>query len=70
VADSSTFEGVFSPAAVAALADDVAHFMLRDADGLLRAALDTDDETVVAWARETHERYRETATPLDPDVLD
>ena len=101
VEGAGTFEGVFSPDALDALAadpalrerlrelvesdraevrvhdgpvplavtvtDDVVHLLLRDEDGLLRAAVDTDDETVLAWANETHERYWRDATPLDPD---
>lgn len=100
----ATFEGVFSPEALDALAadpalrdrlrdllgseraavrihdgpvplavtvtDDVVHLLLRDDDGLLRAAVDTDDEAVLAWATETHERYWRDADPLDPETLD
>ncbi|ESP89670.1 helix-turn-helix transcriptional regulator [Candidatus Halobonum tyrrellensis] len=50
--------------------DDVVHLLLRDADGLLRAAVDTDDEAVLAWANETHERYWRDADPLDPETLE
>lgn len=67
-ADLRLYEGAI-PLAVT-LADDVVHLMLRDDHGLLRAALDTDDEAVVAWARETHENYWAEATPLDPDTLE
>ena len=100
---SQTFEGVFSPSAVEAIAhdstlrqqlqeliesetaeirhydgeiplavtitDDVVHLLLRDEDGLLRAALDTDDETVLSWAREKHEQYWQDSSPLAPESL-
>lgn len=104
VEGEATFEGVFSPDALDALAsdsalrdrlrellasdaaevrihdgpiplavtvtDDVVHLLLRDDEGLLRAAVDTDDEAVLSWARETHERYWRDAAPLDPETLD
>lgn len=103
VEGSQTFEGVFSPDALEAIAydstlrrrleqlldsesaeirlhegsipiavtvtDDVVHLLLRDEEGLLRAALDTDDDAVLSWARETHGRYWRDATPLDADDL-
>ncbi|MFC7198643.1 helix-turn-helix transcriptional regulator [Halospeciosus flavus] len=47
--------------------DGRTHFLLRDAEGIVRASLDTDDETVRAWAAETHQRYWEDAEPLDVD---
>ncbi|SFR57260.1 Predicted transcriptional regulator, contains HTH domain [Halogeometricum rufum] len=99
-----TFEGVFSPDALDAIAhdstlrqrlealldseaaeirlhegpiplavtitDDVVHLLLRDDEGLLRAALDTDDDAVLSWAREAHERYWRAASPLDVDDLE
>lgn len=98
-----TFEGVFSPSAVDAIAhdstlrqqlreliaadaaeirlhdepiplaatitDESVHLLLRDEDGLLHAALDTDNETVLLWARETHEQYWRNASPLDLEAL-
>ena len=104
VAGEGTFEGVFSPEALDALArdsslrdrlreliasdraeirihdepvplavtitDGVVHLLLRDEEGLLRAAVDTDDEAVLAWASETHDRYWREASPLDPGTLD
>ena len=97
------FEGVFSPAALDAVArddrlrdrlrelvdadraeirihdgpvplavtitDDVVHLLLRDDGGLLRAAVDSDDEAVLAWAETAHERYWRNAEPLDPAAL-
>lgn len=46
--------------------DDRVHLLLRDAEGIVRASLDTPDETVRAWAERTHERYWTDATPLTP----
>lgn len=103
LAGEQTFEGVLSPAAVDALAHDVAlreqlqdliateaaelrlysgsiplavtitdqvtHLLLRDGDGLLRAAVDTDNESVYEWAREQHEKYWTASTPLDVEML-
>ncbi len=100
---SQSFEGVFSPDAVDALADDAdlrrrlrevvasgraeirihdepvpvavtitdrfVHLLLRDDGGLLRAAVDTDDEAVRSWADETHRAYWRDATPLDTAAL-
>jgi predicted transcriptional regulator len=98
-----TFKGVFSPAAVDAIAHDstlrqqlqelmaseaaeirlhneeiplavtitgnVVHLLLRDGDGLLRAALDTENETVLSWARERHKQYWQNSSPIDVDSL-
>lgn len=103
VNDIQTFEGVFSPAAVDAIAhdstlrqrlqqliasesaeirlhdeeiplavtitDETVHLLLRDEEGLLRAALDTDNETVLSWARERHEQYWRDSSPLAPESL-
>ncbi|WP_224335988.1 helix-turn-helix transcriptional regulator [Haloprofundus halobius] len=46
-------------------ADDVVHLFLRDGDGLLQASVDTDDDTVLAWAHDVHDRYWNDARPLD-----
>lgn len=51
------------------ITDDVAHLFLRDENGLLRAAIDSDDPEVLAWAEERHERYWREASPLDADEL-
>ncbi|WP_101296759.1 helix-turn-helix transcriptional regulator [Halegenticoccus soli] len=51
------------------ITDDLVNFLLRDEDGLLQAALDTDDQTVLSWARATHERHWDRATPLDVEEL-
>ncbi len=45
--------------------DDVVHVMLRDENGVLQASLDTDDDAVRSWARDTFEHYWNTAEPLD-----
>lgn len=52
------------------ITDDLVHLLLRDKDDLLRAALDTDDERVLSWARATHERYWRNSSPLDAETLD
>lgn len=45
------------------LTDDRVHLLLRDDEGVVRAALDTGDETVRQWAEETFERFWTTAEP-------
>jgi len=50
--------------------DDVVGLLIRDDDGRLQAALDTDNAVVAAWARDTYERYRADSQPLDVDALD
>ena len=52
------------------ITDDVVHLLLRDEDGVLQAALDTDDPEVLSWARESHERYWGRSAPLDADALE
>ncbi|WIV65861.1 helix-turn-helix transcriptional regulator [Natrialbaceae archaeon AArc-T1-2] len=47
------------------IADDVVSLLVRDDDGVLQAAVDTDDEAVREWARETHERYWTDSRPLE-----
>ncbi|MFW6320804.1 MAG: helix-turn-helix transcriptional regulator [Halohasta sp.] len=51
------------------LTDDLVSLLLRDDDGRLQASIDTDDETVAAWARECYEGYRAASRPLDPETL-
>ncbi|WP_224449766.1 helix-turn-helix transcriptional regulator [Haloprofundus salilacus] len=51
------------------VADDVVHLFLRDGDGLLQAAVDTDDDAVLSWARDVHDQYWSDARPLDPADL-
>lgn len=41
-------------------------FLLRDDDGVVRAAVETDHPAVRTWVTETVDRYRETATPFTP----
>ncbi|KDE60270.1 IclR family transcriptional regulator [Halostagnicola sp. A56] len=52
------------------IADDVLSLMVRDDDGVLQAALDTDDERVRAWGRDLHERYWDRARPLEASDLE
>jgi predicted transcriptional regulator len=42
------------------------HLLLRDEEGIVRASLDTDDDTVRSWATDIHDRYWQRATPVDP----
>jgi predicted transcriptional regulator len=49
------------------IADEVVHLLLRDADGVLRASVETDDPVVRSWAEDAFERYWETASPIDRD---
>jgi predicted transcriptional regulator len=58
----------FVPFAVE-VTDERTHFLLRDADGVVRAALDTENERVRAWAEETLDRYWTAAEPLTSDRL-
>ncbi|WP_224269056.1 helix-turn-helix transcriptional regulator [Haloprofundus salinisoli] len=51
------------------ITDDVVHLFLRDDDGLLQAAVDTDDDTVSSWAHDVHDRYWNEARPLNADDL-
>ncbi|WP_129112621.1 helix-turn-helix transcriptional regulator [Halegenticoccus tardaugens] len=52
------------------ITDELVHLLLRDDDGILRAALDTDDESVRSWARGLYEEYWRDATPFDFGALD
>jgi len=51
------------------VADGTVHLLLRDANGVLRASIDTDDPTVSDWAHERFERYWDDATALEHDDL-
>lgn len=51
------------------IADDRVHLMLRDDDGVLQAAIDTDDAEVLSWARSVHEAHWSAAAPLDVEAL-
>ena len=44
--------------------DSRTHLLLRDAEGIVRASVDTDDETVRTWATRLHEEYWATGQPL------
>lgn len=57
------------PAAVE-VTDRRTHLLCRDEEGVVRAAVDTDDETVRAWAEALHERYWTDADPLSAADLD
>ena len=46
------------------IADDTVSLLLRDEQGHLQAAVDTDEPAVRAWATERHDQYRESARPL------
>ncbi|QLH84403.1 helix-turn-helix transcriptional regulator [Halosimplex pelagicum] len=49
------------------VADGRVHLLVRDDSGVLRASIDTDDDTVREWADDAFERYWAAATPLDRD---
>ncbi|WP_435066911.1 helix-turn-helix transcriptional regulator [Haloplanus sp. C73] len=51
------------------VADDVVHLLLRDANGVLQASVDTDDRAVRDWAREQFETYWDAASPLDATAI-
>lgn len=57
------------PLAVTVTDQDV-HLLLRDEDGLLQAALATDDEVVHSWALDVHDRYWKASEPLDLAAFD
>jgi len=103
VADGGQFEGVFSAAAIDAVAhetglrgqlkqlyaaddatirvieddiplavtvaDDTVSLLLRDEQGRLQAAVDTDDSDVKTWATARHSDYWASARPLDETDL-
>ena len=47
------------------VADDAVHLLLRDANGVLQASVDTEDHVVREWADDQFERYWEAASPLE-----
>ncbi|NHN49150.1 ArsR family transcriptional regulator [Halostella sp. JP-L12] len=51
------------------VADGVVHLLVRDDNGVLQASVDADDAAVQSWARDTFDRYWESATPLSFDDL-
>ena len=50
----------------ATVGDGVVTFLLRDDDGLVQAAVETERSAVKGWVTDTIDRYRETATPFTP----
>lgn len=50
----------------AVVGDGTVTLLLRDDDGLVQAAVETERSAVREWAMETLDRYRETATPFTP----
>jgi predicted transcriptional regulator len=52
------------------VADETVHLLLRDANGVLQASVDTDDPTVRDWAHDQFERYWAEASALDRDDID
>lgn len=50
--------------------DSRTHLLLRDADGIVRASLDTGDPTVRSWAESLHEQYWTTGRTLSVDDID
>lgn len=69
-ADNATIEIVEGSVPLAVtVADDTVSLLLRDEQGHLQAAVDTDDPEIKAWATDRHDRYREAARPLaDSDL--
>ena len=51
------------------VADGAVHLLLRDANGVLQASVDTDDPAVRDWAHERFERYWDEASTLEYDDL-
>jgi len=47
------------------IVDGVVNLLVRDESGVLRAAIDTDDDVVLSWAEDTFTGYWEAATPFD-----
>ena len=50
----------------ATVSDGAVTFLLRDDDGLVQAAVETERSAVRGWVTDTIDRYRETATPFTP----
>ncbi|ESS11757.1 MAG: putative transcriptional regulator [uncultured archaeon A07HR60] len=48
------------------VADETVYLLVRDDEGLLRAALHTDDSAVQDWAATRFDHYHATAEPFDP----
>jgi predicted transcriptional regulator len=50
----------------ATVSDGAVTFLLRDDDGLVQAAVETEQSDAREWVTNTIDRYRETATPFAP----
>lgn len=50
------------------LSEQLVNLLLRDNDGVVRASVETTDETVVEWGHKTLNEYREAATLLDREA--
>lgn len=50
--------------------DTRTHLLLRNSEGIVRASLDTTDDTVRLWARNLHQQYWDAGEPLSPDDID
>jgi predicted transcriptional regulator len=50
----------------ATVSDGTVTLLLRDDDGLVQAALETERMAVREWVTDTVDRYKETATPFTP----
>ena len=48
------------------IADETVVLELFDGQGLIPAVVVTDDETILAWAKERFERYKQASRLLDP----
>jgi predicted transcriptional regulator len=48
-----------------AVMDRSVTFLVRDEQAVLRAAIETEDETVRTWAEETFDRYKREADPVE-----
>jgi len=55
------------PFIVAILDGDRVGMGIDDDDGRPRAVLDIEDQTIVTWAIDTYERYRDIAVPIGPE---
>lgn len=51
------------------ITDDIVHLLLRDEDGFLRAALDTDEKHVLSWAHKRHNQYWQNSSSLTTESL-
>ncbi|MFC7044948.1 hypothetical protein ACFQH6_05480 [Halobacteriaceae archaeon GCM10025711] len=51
------------------LNDDVVGIELNDGRGFVPAFIEIDDETVLAWAERTYERYKRESKPVAVDAF-